>query len=81
MKFIRTMDGELINSDSIIEIEGIFSSWLHVKISDGTSHYINENDASKFISENELQQFESDIEWLRLQWATGGKVDGENKSI
>ena len=33
MKFIRTMDGELINSDSIIEIEGIFSSWLHVKIS------------------------------------------------
>lgn len=45
MKFIRTMDGELINSDSIIEIEGIFSSWLHVKISDGTSHYINENDA------------------------------------
>ena len=45
MKFIRTMDGELINSDSIIEIEGIFSSWLHVKISDGTSHYIDENDA------------------------------------
>lgn len=65
--FIRTMDGQLINSDSIIQIQGTFSSWLHVKISDGTSHYIDENDVSKFIPEEELQQFESDIEWLRLQ--------------
>ena len=76
--FIRTMDGELINSDSIIQIEGTFGLWLKVKISDGTKHYINENNASKFISEKELKQFESDIEWLRLYWATGGKVDKEN---
>lgn len=33
----------------------------------GTSHYINEKDASKFIPEKEFKQFESDIEWLRLQ--------------
>lgn len=77
--FIRTMDGELINSDSIIQIEGTFGLWLKVKISDGTKHYINENNASKFIPEKELKQFESDIEWLRLYWATGGKVDKENQ--
>jgi len=65
--FIRTMDGELINSDSIIQIQGAFGLWLKVKISNGTSHYINEKDVSKFISEKELKQFESDIEWLRLQ--------------
>lgn len=65
--FIRTMDGELINSDSIIQIQGAFGPWLHIKISDGTNHYINEKDASKFIPEKELKQFESDIEWLRLQ--------------
>lgn len=76
--FIRTMDGELINSDSIIQIEGTFGLWLKVKISDGTKHYINENNASKFIPEKELKQFESDIEWFRLYWATGGKVDKEN---
>lgn len=76
--FIRTMDGELINSDSIIQIEGTFGLWLKVKISDGTKHYINETNASKFIPEKELKQFESDIEWLRLYWATGGKVDKEN---
>ena len=76
--FIRTMDGELINSDSIIQIEGTFGLWLKIKISDGTKHYINENNASKFIPEKELKQFESDIEWLRLYWATGGKVDKEN---
>lgn len=76
--FIRTMDGELINSDSIIQIEETFGLWLKVKISDGTKHYINENNASKFIPEKELKQFESDIEWLRLYWATGGKVDKEN---
>lgn len=54
------------------------SAGLKVKISDGTKHYINENNASKFIPEKELKQFESDIEWLRLYWATGGKVDKEN---
>lgn len=76
--FIRTMDGELINSDSIIQIEGTFGLWLKVKISDGTRHCINENEASKFIPERELKQFESDIEWLKLYWSTGGKVDREN---
>lgn len=65
--FIKTMDGKLINLDSIIQIQGTFGLWLNVKISDGTSHYIDENNVSKFIPENELQQFESDIEWLRLQ--------------
>lgn len=65
--FIRTMDGELINSDSIIQIQGAFGLWLKVKILNGTSHYINEKDASKFIPEKEFKQFESDIEWLRLQ--------------
>lgn len=65
--FIRTMDGELINSDSIIQIEGTFGLLLKVKISDGTRHYINEKDVSKFIPEKELKQFESDIEWLKLQ--------------
>lgn len=65
--FIRTMDGELINTDSIIQIQGTFGLWLNVKISDGTNHYIDENKASKFIPEKELKQFESDIEWLRLQ--------------
>lgn len=65
--FIRTMDGELINSDSIIQIQGAFGLWLKVKISNSTSHYINEKDASKFIPEKEFKQFESDIEWLRLQ--------------
>lgn len=49
--FIRTMDGELINSDSIIQIEGTFGLWLKIKISDGTRHCINENEASKFIPE------------------------------
>ena len=76
--FIRTMDGQLINSDSIIQIEGTFELWLKVKISDGTRHCINENEASKFIPERELKQFESDIEWLKLYWSTGGKVDREN---
>ena len=38
--FIRTMDGELINSDSIIQIQGAFGLWLKAKISNGTSHYI-----------------------------------------
>lgn len=76
--FIRTMDGQLINSDSIIQIEGTFGLWLKVKISDGTRHCINENEASKFIPERELKQFESDIEWLKLYWSTGGKVDREN---
>lgn len=76
--FIRTMDGELINSDSIIQIEGTFGLWLKIKISDGTRHCINENEASKFIPERELKQFESDIEWLKLYWSTGGKVDREN---
>ena len=76
--FIKTMDGELINSDSIIQIEGTFGSWLKVKISDGTRHHINENNASKFIPEKELKQFESDIEWLKLYQSTGGKIDIEN---
>lgn len=65
--FIRTMDGELINTNSIIQIERAFGLWLKVKISDGTRHFIKENDVSKFIPEKELKQFESDIEWLKLQ--------------
>lgn len=65
--FIRTMDGELINTNSMIQIEGAFGLWLKVKISDGTRHFIKENDVSKFIPEKELKQFESDIEWLKLQ--------------
>ena len=76
--FIRTMDGELINTNSIIQIEGTFGPWLRVKISDGTRHFIKENDVSKFMPEKELKQFESDIEWLKLQWTTCGKVDREN---
>lgn len=65
--FIRTMDGELINTNNIIQIEGAFGPWLKAKISDGTKHFIKENDVSKFIPEKELKQFESDIEWLKLQ--------------
>lgn len=65
--FIRTKGGELINTNSIIQIEEAFGPWLKVKISDGTKHFIKENDVSKFIPEKELKQFELDIEWLKLQ--------------